>query len=77
MSKLPLNTSMHDIVKLLEKDPSKLSPILDQFNDVEELTPDLDTFEYTALTPDKLYESFWVIRLGHMGANGSENQPGT
>lgn len=33
--------------------------------------------DYAALTPGKEWESFWVIRLGQLGNNRREHQPGT
>lgn len=77
LSKLGPNASMADIMKLVPKDPSKLGPLADQLKGLRKPAPNLDTFEYAALTPGKQWESFWVIQLGHLGNNGPDHQPGT
>ena len=68
---------MADIMKLIPKDPSELGPLTDQLMGLQKPAPNLDTFDYAALTPGKEWDSFWVIQLGHLGNNGPDHQPGT
>ena len=77
LSKLGPKATAADVAKDVPKYPSKLGPLLEKVGRLEKPAANLNTFDYSSLVPEKEWESFWILQLGHLGNDGPDHGPGT